>query len=71
MVICPKCGKQIRYINASKVIDRDKIYIVDPQPKEIISEGGWVLTGYSLHTCIGGQNGNENDSQSQASQKLR
>jgi len=67
MVICPKCGKQIRYINASMHKNPDKIFVVDPQPWELINERGRIVTGFLPHSCKGGQDG-QKETSGQASQ---
>ena len=64
-VICPKCGEPIRYINASRNLNPDGIFVVDPQPRELISERGRIITGYNVHVCKGGEDGKDSDSQDQ------
>jgi len=59
MVVCPKCGEKIRYINASRSINPEKVYVVDPEPHELISDMGRVLKGYIPHNCKGGQDGDK------------
>jgi hypothetical protein len=48
VVVCHKCGQEIRYINAMR---GDGIFIVDTDPDHLIGETGRVLTGYREHRC--------------------
>jgi len=57
VVVCPKCGEKIRYINASKSMDPEKVFIVDPEPINLINNNGRPITGFFPHTCKGGQDG--------------
>jgi hypothetical protein len=69
MVVCPKCGERIRFINASKSMNPEKVFIVDPEPREIISNMGRVITGFFPHVCKGGKDGDKETSSQAASQK--
>ena len=59
MVVCPKCGEKIRYINASRSMDPEKVFIVDPEPVNLINNNGRPVTGFFPHVCIGGQDGSK------------
>jgi ssDNA-binding Zn-finger/Zn-ribbon topoisomerase 1 len=48
MVICPDCGKPVRYINAARGED---IFMVDVEPETLIGETGRIITGYREHKC--------------------
>jgi hypothetical protein len=48
MVICPYCGKPVRYINAARGED---IFMVDVKPETLIGETGRIITGYREHKC--------------------
>jgi hypothetical protein len=48
MVICPDCGRPVRYINSAR---GNGIYIVDVEPQNFIGENGRALTGYREHKC--------------------
>jgi hypothetical protein len=48
MVLCPKCGNPVRYINAAR---GDDIFMVDAEPENLIGETGRILTGYRMHKC--------------------
>lgn len=69
MVVCPKCGEKIRYINASRSMNPEKVFIVDPEPREMISNVGRLITGFFPHICKGGQDGSKETSSQAASQK--
>jgi len=55
MVICPKCGEEIRYINSAS--NREGMFVVNPTPHEIISERGRVVKGFFPHACKGVEDG--------------
>jgi hypothetical protein len=48
MVVCPKCGKPVRYISAAR---GDGIFMVEVEPESLIGETGRILTGYREHKC--------------------
>jgi hypothetical protein len=48
MVICPDCGKPVRYISAARGED---IYMVNVEPESLIGETGRILTGHREHKC--------------------
>jgi hypothetical protein len=50
VVVCPRCGKEIRYIAAPGSPD-GKIYAVDPAERRLINEKGRILAGYQEHRC--------------------
>jgi hypothetical protein len=51
MVKCPKCGNEIRYITAAPSMGDNGIIPVDPQERELITETGRKVRGYSVHIC--------------------
>jgi hypothetical protein len=71
MVVCPKCGEKIRYINASRSMNPEKVFIINPEPHQLISEAGRVITGYFPHICKGGQDGDKENNSQAASQKAQ
>jgi ssDNA-binding Zn-finger/Zn-ribbon topoisomerase 1 len=48
MVICPDCGKPVRYINAAR---GEGIFMVEAEPETLIGDNGRVLIGYREHKC--------------------
>jgi ssDNA-binding Zn-finger/Zn-ribbon topoisomerase 1 len=48
VVICPQCGKPVRYISAARGGD---IFMVETEPETLIGETGRILTGYREHNC--------------------
>jgi hypothetical protein len=46
--ICPKCGKEVMYVSSST---GDRVYMVEPREKQLISKMGRVLIGYPEHNC--------------------
>jgi len=59
VVVCPKCGEKIRYINASRSLDPEKVFIVNPEPVNLINNNGRPVTGFFPHVCKGGQDGSK------------
>jgi hypothetical protein len=50
MVVCPDCGRPVRYITAPR---GEEIFKVDMEPETLIGEKGRVLTGFRVHSCQG------------------
>ena len=51
MVVCPKCGKEIRYISAAPSVGGNGIIPVEVRLEEIITEKGRKVQGYRAHIC--------------------
>jgi hypothetical protein len=51
MVVCPKCGKEIRYISASPGMGGNGIIPVEVREEELVTEKGRKVRGYKAHEC--------------------
>jgi hypothetical protein len=53
MAVCPKCGKEIRYIPAAPSMGGNGIIPVEIREEELVTEKGRRVRGYRAHECAG------------------